>query len=193
MKTQLKEVTEFELNLPDYIRKAIEIHQSGDHFAITGKQMVEVYVHEQAEIVRATQGVDLDEDQIDEAVVNEYTSRSAWLLERLTASYVSNIIKRHMLKVHNKAVSVRINRDQVDGVTIFITELEGEEAEKVIGEAKQGKRGRKRKSISDVFNAKVEAFRIDLRDFEGSNISVSDLNKLVEQFRSHLLDEDKQS
>lgn len=191
MKTQLKEVTEFELNLPDYIRKAIEIHQSGDEFSITGKQMVEVYVNEQAEIVKATQGVELDDDQIDEAVVNEYTSRSAWLLERLTASYVSNIIKRHMLKVHSKAVSVRINRDQVDGVTIFIAELEGEEAEKVIGEAKQGKRGRKRKSITDVFNAKVEAFRIDLRDFEGSNISVSDLNKLVEQFRSHLLDEDK--
>lgn len=191
MKTQLKEVTEFELNLPDYIRKAIEIHQSGNDFSITGKQMVEVYVNEQAEIVKATQGVELNDDQIDEAVVNEYTSRSAWLLERLTASYVSNIIKRHMLKVHNKAVSVRINRDQVDGVTIFITELEGEEAEKVIGEAKQGKRGRKRKSIADVFNAKVEAFRIDLRDFEGSNISVSDLNKLVEQFRSHLLDEDK--
>lgn len=191
MKTQLKEVTEFELNLPDYIRKAIEKHQSGNHFAITGKQMVEVYVHEQAEIVKATQGVELDEDQIDEAVVNEYTSRSAWLIERLTASYVSNIIKRHMLKVHSKAVSVRINRDQVEGVTIFIAELEGEEAEKVIGEAKQGKRGRKRKSISDVFNAKVEAFRIDLRDFEGSNISVSDLNKLVEQFRSHLLDEEK--
>ena len=191
MKTQLKEVTEFELNLPDYIRKAIEIHQSGNEFSITGKQMVEVYVNEQAEIVKATQGVELDDDQIDEAVVNEYTSRSAWLLERLTASYVSNIIKRHMLKVHNKAVSVRINRDQVDGVTIFITELEGEEAEKVIGEAKQGKRGRKRKSIADVFNAKVEAFRIDLRDFEGSNISVSDLNKLVEQFRSHLLDEEK--
>ena len=42
-----------------------------------------------------------------------------------------------------------------------------------------------------MFNAKVEAFRIDLRDFEGSNISVSDLNKLVEQFRSHLLDEEK--
>lgn len=191
MKTQLKEVTEFELNLPDYIRKAIEIHQSGNEFSITGKQMVEVYVNEQAEIVKATQGVELNDDQIDEAVVNEYTSRSAWLLERLTASYVSNIIKRHMLKVHNKAVSVRINRDQVDGVTIFITELEGEEAEKVIGEAKQGKRGRKRKSIADVFNAKVEAFRIDLRDFEGSNISVSDLNKLVEQFRSHLLDEEK--
>ena len=191
MRTQPKEVTEFELNLPDYIRKAIEIHQSGNEFSITGKQMVEAYVNEQAEIVKATQGVDLDDDQIDEAVVNEYTSRSAWLLERLTASYVSNIIKRHMLKVHNKAVSVRINRDQVDGVTIFITELEGEEAEKVIGEAKQGKRGRKRKSIADVFNAKVEAFRIDLRDFEGSNISVSDLNKLVEQFRSHLLDEDK--
>lgn len=191
MKTQLKEVTEFELNLPDYIRKAIEKHQSGNEFSITGKQMVEVYVNEQAEIVKATQGVELDEDQIDEAVVNEYTSRSAWLLERLTASYVSNIIKRHMLKVHNKAVSVRINRDQVDGVTIFITELEGEEAEKAIGEAKQGKRGRKRKSISDVFNAKVEAFRIDLRDFEGSNISVSDINKLVEQFRSHLLDEEK--
>lgn len=191
MKTKLKEVTEFELNLPDYIRKAIEIHQSGDEFSITGKQMVEVYVNEQAEIVKATQGVELNDDQIDEAVVNEYTSRSAWLLERLTASYVSNIIKRHMLKVHNKAVSVRINRDQVDGVTIFITELEGEEAEKVIGEAKQGKRGRKRKSIADVFNAKVEAFRIDLRDFEGSNISVSDLNKLVEQFRSHLLDEEK--
>lgn len=191
MKTQLKEVTEFELNLPDYIRKAIEIHQSGDEFSITGKQMVEVYVNEQAEIVKATQGVELNDDQIDEAVVNEYTSRSAWLLERLTASYVSNIIKRHMLKVHNKAVSVRINRDQVDGVTIFITELEGEEAEKVIGEAKQGKRGRKRKSIADVFNAKVGAFRIDLRDFEGSNISVSDLNKLVEQFRSHLLDEEK--
>lgn len=191
MKTHLKEVTEFELNLPDYIRKAIEKRQSGNHFAITGKQMVEVYVHEQAEIVRVTQGVELDEDQIDEAVVNEYTSRSAWLIERLTASYVSNIIKRHMLKVHSKAVSVRINRDQVDGVTIFITELEGEEAEKVIGEAKQGKRGRKRKSIADVFNAKVEAFRIDLREFEGSNISVSDLNKLVEQFRSHLLDEEK--
>lgn len=191
MKTQLKEVTEFELNLPDYIRKAIEIHQSGNEFSITGKQMVEVYVHEQAEIVKATQGVELDEDQIDEAVVNEYTSRSAWLIERLTASYVSNIIKRHMIKVHSKAVSVRINRDQVDGVTIFITELEGEEAEKVIGEAKQGKRGRKRKSIADVFNAKVEAFRIDLREFEGSNISVSDLNKLVEQFRSHLLDEEK--
>lgn len=191
MKTQLKEVTEFELNLPDYIRKAIEKHQSGNEFSITGKQMVEVYVNEQAEIVKATQGVELNDDQIDEAVVNEYTSRSAWLLERLTASYVSNIIKRHMLKVHNKAVSVRINRDQVDGVTIFITELEGEEAEKVIGEAKQGKRGRKRKSIADVFNAKVEAFRIDLRDFEGSNISVSDLNKLVEQFRSHLLDEEK--
>lgn len=191
MKTQLKEVTEFELNLPDYIRKAIEIHQSGDEFSITGKQMVEVYVNEQAEIVKATQGVELNDDQIDEAVVNEYTSRSAWLLERLTASYVSNIIKRHMLKVHSKAVSVRINRDQVDGVTIFIAELKGEEAEKVIGEAKQGKRGRKRKSITDVFNAKVEAFRIDLRDFEGSNISVSDLNKLVEQFRSHLLDEDK--
>lgn len=191
MKTQLKEVTEFELNLPDYIRKAIEIHQSGGEFSVTGKQMVEVYVNEQAEIVKATQGVELNDDQIDEAVVNEYTSRSAWLLERLTASYVSNIIKRHMLKVHNKAVSVRINRDQVDGVTIFITELEGEEAEKVIGEAKQGKRGRKRKSIADVFNAKVEAFRIDLRDFEGSNISVSDLNKLVEQFRSHLLDEEK--
>lgn len=191
MKTQLKEVTEFELNLPDYIRKAIEIHQSGNEFSITGKQMVEVYVNEQAEIVKATQGVELDDDQIDEAVVNEYTSRSAWLLERLTASYVSNIIKRHMLKAHNKAVSVRINRDQVDGVTIFITELEGEEAEKAIGEAKQGKRGRKRKSIADVFNAKVEAFRIDLRDFEGSNISVSDLNKLVEQFRSHLLDEEK--
>lgn len=191
MKTQLKEVTEFELNLPDYIRKAIEIHQSGNDFSVTGKQMVEVYVNEQAEIVKATQGVELNDDQIDEAVVNEYTSRSAWLLERLTASYVSNIIKRHMLKVHNKAVSVRINRDQVDGVTIFITELEGEEAEKVIGEAKQGKRGRKRKSIADVFNAKVEAFRIDLRDFEGSNISVSDLNKLVEQFRSHLLDEEK--
>lgn len=191
MKTQLKEVTEFELNLPDYIRKAIEKHQSGNHFAITGKQMVEVYVHEQAEIVKATQGVELDEDQIDEAVVNEYTSRSAWLIERLTASYVSNIIKRHMLKVHSKAVSVRINRDQVEGVTIFIAELEGEEAEKVIGEANQGKRGRKRKSIADVFNAKVEAFRIDLREFEGSNISVSDLNKLVEQFRSHLLDEEK--
>lgn len=191
MKTQLKEVTEFELNLPDYIRKAIEKHQSGNNFAITGKQMVEVYVHEQAEIVKATQGVELDDDQIDEAIVNEYTSRSAWLIERLTASYVSNIIKRHMLKAHNKAVSVRINRDQVDGVTIFITELEGEEAEKAIGEAKQGKRGRKRKSIADVFNAKVEAFRIDLREFEGSNISVSDLNKLVEQFRSHLLDEEK--
>lgn len=191
MKTQLKEVTEFELNLPDYIRKAIEKHQSGNNFEITGKQMVELYVHEQAEIVRVTQGVELDEDQIDEAVVNEYTSRSAWLIERLTASYVSNIIKRHMLKVHGKAVSVRINRDQVEGVMIFIAELEGEEAEKVIGEAKQGKRGRKRKSISDVFNAKVEAFRIDLRDFEGSNISVSDLNKLVEQFRSHLLDEEK--
>lgn len=191
MKTQLKEVTEFELNLPDYIRKAIEIHQSGNDFSVTGKQMVEVYVNEQAEIVKATQGVELNDDQIDEAVVNEYTSRSAWLLERLTASYVSNIIKRHMLKVHNKAVSVRINRDQVDGVTIFITELEGEEAEKAIGEAKQGKRGRKRKSIADVFNARVEAFRIDLRDFEGSNISVSDLNKLVEQFRSHLLDEEK--
>ena len=191
MKTQLKEVTAFELNLQDYIRKAIEIHQSGNEFSITGKQMVEVYVNEQAEIVKATQGVELNDDQIDEAVVNEYTSRSAWLLERLTASYVSNIIKRHMLRVHNKAVSVRINRDQVDGVTIFITELEGEEAEKAIGEAKQGKRGRKRKSIADVFNAKVEAFRIDLRDFEGSNISVSDLNKLVEQFRSHLLDEEK--
>lgn len=191
MKTQLKEVTEFELNLPDYIRKAIEIHQSGNDFSVTGKQMVEVYVNEQAEIVKATQGVELNDDQIDEAVVNEYTSRSAWLLERLTASYVSNIIKRHMLKVHSKAVSVRINRDQVDGVTIFITELEGEEAEKVIGEAKQGKRGRKRKSIADVFNAKVEAFRIDLREFEGSNISVSDLNKLVEQFRAHLLDEEK--
>lgn len=191
MKTQLKEVTEFELNLPDYIRKAIEIHQSGNEFSVTGKQMVEVYVNEQAEIVKATQGVELNDDQIDEAVVNEYTSRSAWLLERLTASYVSNIIKRHMLKVHNKAVSVRINRDQVDGVTIFITELEGEEAEKAIGEAKQGRRGRKRKSIADAFNAKVEAFRIDLRDFEGSNISVSDLNKLVEQFRSHLLDEEK--
>lgn len=191
MRTQPKEVTEFELNLPDYIRKAIEIHQSGNEFSITGKQMVEVYVNEQAEIVKATQGVELDDDQIDEAVVNEYTSRSAWLLERLTASYVSNIIKRHMLKVHNKAVSVRINRDQVDGVTIFITELEGEEAEKVIGEAKQGKRGRKRKSIADVFNVKVEAFRIDLRDFEGSNISVSDLNKLVEQFRAHLLDEER--
>lgn len=191
MKTQLKEVTEFELNLPDYIRKAIEIHQSGNEFSVTGKQMVEVYVNEQADIVKATQGVELNDDQIDEAVVSEYTSRSAWLLERLTASYVSNIIKRHMLKVHNKAVSVRINRDQVDGVTIFITELEGEEAEKVIGEAKQGKRGRKRKNIADVFNAKVEAFRIDLRDFEGSNISVSDLNKLVEQFRSHLLDEEK--
>lgn len=191
MKTQLKEVTEFELNLPDYIRKAIEINQSGDEFSITGKQMVEVYVNEQAEIVKATQGVELNDDQIDEAVVNEYISRSAWLLERLTASYVSNIIKRHMLKVHSKAVSVRINRDQVEGVTIFIAELEGEEAEKVIGEAKQGKRGRNRKSIADVFNAKVEAFRIDLREFEGSNISVSDLNKLVEQFRSHLLDEEK--
>lgn len=191
MKTQLKEVTGFELNLPDYIRKAIEIHQSGNEFSITGKQMVEVYVNEQAEIVKATQGVELNDDQIDEAVVNEYTSRSAWLIERLTASYVSNIIKRHMLKVHSKAVSVRINRDQVDGVTIFIAKLEGEEAEKAIGEAKQGKRGRKRKSISDVFNAKVEAFRIDLRDFEGSNISVSDLNKLVEQLRSHLLDEEK--
>lgn len=191
MKAQLKEVTEFELNLPDYIRKAIEIHQSGNEFSVTGKQMVEVYVNEQAEIVKATHGVELNDDQIDEAVVNEYTSRSAWLLERLTASYVSNIIKRHMLKVHNKAVSVRINRDQVEGVTIFIAELEGEEAEKVIGEAKQGKRGRKRKSIADVFNSKVEAFRIDLREFEGSNISVSDLNKLVEQFRAHLLDEEK--
>lgn len=191
MKTQLKEVTEFELNLPDYIRKAIENHHSGSEFSITGKQMVAIYVHEQAEIVKVTQDIELTEDQIDEAIINEYTSRSAWLLERLTASYVSNIIKRHMLKVHNKAVSVRINRDQVDGVTIFITKLEGEEAEKVIGEAKQGKRGRKRKSIADVFNAKVEAFRIDLREFEGSNISVSDLNKLVEQFRAHLLGEEK--
>lgn len=191
MKTQLKEVTEFELNLPDYIRKAIEKHQSGNHFAITGNQMVAIYVHEQAEIVKVTQNVELTEDQIDDAIANEYISRSAWLLERLTASYVSNIIKRHMLKVHNKAVSVRINRDPIEGVIIFITELEGEEADKVIGEAKQGKRGRKRKSIADVFNAKVEAFRIDLREFEGSNISVSDLNKLVEQFRAHLLDEEK--
>lgn len=191
MKTQLKEVTEFELNLPDYIRKAIKNHHSGSEFSITGKQMVAIYVNEQAEIVKVTQGVELTEDQIDDAIANEYISRSAWLLERLTASYVSNIIKRHMLKVHNKAVSVRINRDQVDGVTIFIAKLEGEEAEKVIGEAKQGKRGRKRKSISDVLNAKVEAFRIDLREFEGSNISVSDLNKLVEQFRAHLLDEEK--
>lgn len=191
MKTQLKEVTEFELNLPDFIRGAIEANHSGSEFSITDKQIVANYVNEKANEAAASRGYSVTEDEIDETLAKEYTSRAEWLLERLSASYVSNIVKRHMLKVHDKAVSVKINRDPVDGVTITITELSGDEADKIIGEAKQGKRDRKRKGVMEVFNSKVESFRIDLREFEDSGIKVSDLNKLVEQFRSHLINEEK--